>query len=280
MTPKAKKTSVLTAAPSIQNGFSLISNEKLLQLYATMLKCRAIHECLRILIKKNKLALNLAASRGQEAASVGLTIDLLPEDTIAPHPGDIIPFFISGLPLQDLLPSSFGPTSPAPSIAGRLKTATDAARLNKLSNNKRIAVAISNESTSTGSWQKALTFAGLHDLPMIFLSCNHIPSKTKRRPLPAITVDGNDVVAVYRVACEAIAHARLGNGPTLIECQPYVLNPGDPILNMEQYLTRKGILSTDFKCEIVAEFRNELDAAIGQISRPERLGLPLELLGR
>ena len=270
MTPKARETSVLTTAPSIQNGFSLISNEKLLQLYATMLKCRAIHERLRILIKENKLAVNLDASWGQEAATVGVTIDLLPEDTVSPQPGDIIPFFISGLPLHDLLRSLFRPISPAPSIAAQFKTTTEAVMRNKLDNNKKIAVAISGESTPPGPWQEALASAVLHDLPMIFLSWNHIPMKTKAHRLPTIAVDGNDVVAVYRVASEAIAHARMGNGPTLIECRPYALDPGDPILNMEQYLIRKGIFSEDFKNEIVVEFRNELDAAMGRISPPKQ----------
>jgi TPP-dependent pyruvate/acetoin dehydrogenase alpha subunit len=261
MTPKAKETSALTGTPPIQNGFSLISNEKLLQLYATMLKCRAIQERLRILVKENKLAVSLDAFGNQEAASVGVTIDLLPEDTVSPQPGDIIPFFISGLPLQDLLRSLLRPISPARSIAAQFKTAIKAARLNKLSNNKRIAVAISGESASIGPWQEAQASAELHGLPMIFLSWNHIPLKTKAHRLPAITVDGNDVVAVYRVACEAIAHARIGNGPTLIECQPYILDPGDPILNMEKYLIRKGIFSKEFEHRITAKFSRELNAA-------------------
>jgi TPP-dependent pyruvate/acetoin dehydrogenase alpha subunit len=266
MTPKAKETSVLTAAPSIQNGFSLISNEKLLQLYATMLKCRAIQERLRILVKENKLNVSLDAFLGQEAAAAGLTIDLLQDDTIAPHPGDIIPFFISGLPLQDLLRSLFRPVPPAPSAATRLKFASDAAMLNKLSNNKRIAIAISNESTSPGPWQEALASAVVHDLPMVFLAWNHIPMKAKGHRLPAITVDGNDVVAVYRVASESIAHARMGNGPTLIECQPYILDPGDPVLNMEKYLIRKGIFSEKFKNGIAAKFSRGLDAAAKSIN--------------
>jgi TPP-dependent pyruvate/acetoin dehydrogenase alpha subunit len=269
MTPKARETSGLTAAPSIQNGFSLISNEKLLQLYATMLRCRTIHERVRILFKEKNLAVNLEALRGQEAATVGVVIDLLPEDTIASHPGDIIPFFINGLPLPDLLRSIFRPISPVRSFAAQLKTATKAAKFNKL-NNKKIAVAISNESTAPGPWQEALASAILHDLPMIFLSWNHISMKEKGNRLPTITVDGNDLVAVYRVACEAVAHARMGNGPTLIECQAYALDPSDPILNMEKYLIRKGIFSEDFRNKNVAEFRNELDAAMGRISQPKQ----------
>jgi pyruvate dehydrogenase E1 component alpha subunit len=223
-----------------------------------------------MLIKENKLAVRLASSWGREAATVGLTIDLLPEDTVSPQPGDIIPFFISGLTLEGLLSKLLFPTLPRPTIATQLKTATKAAKLNKLSNNKKIAVAMSGESSAPGPWQAALASAVLHDLPMIFLSWNHIPMKTKAHRLPTITVDGNDVVAVYRVASEAIAHARMGNGPTLIECRPYTLDPGDPILNMEQYLIRKGIFSEDFKNEIVVEFRNELDAAMGRISPPKQ----------
>jgi TPP-dependent pyruvate/acetoin dehydrogenase alpha subunit len=52
-------------------------------------------------------------------------------------------------------------------------------------------------------------------------------------------VDGNDVVAVYRVASEAIAHARKGHGPTLIDCRLSI--PADPLQNMRNYLIGKGL---------------------------------------
>jgi TPP-dependent pyruvate/acetoin dehydrogenase alpha subunit len=66
------------------------------------------------------------------------------------------------------------------------------------------------------------------------------PLKKKGYAFPSISVDGNDVVAVFRVASEAIAHARKGHGPTLIECP--LENSGDPIQNMEKYLIRKGLV--------------------------------------
>jgi pyruvate dehydrogenase E1 component alpha subunit len=66
------------------------------------------------------------------------------------------------------------------------------------------------------------------------------PPTTESSLLPSISVDGNDVVAVYRVATEAIAHARKGHGPTLIDCQ--LVNPGDPLQNMKKYLMRKGLV--------------------------------------
>jgi pyruvate dehydrogenase E1 component alpha subunit len=80
-------------------------------------------------------------------------------------------------------------------------------------------------------------------------------------------VDGNDVVAVYRVATEAIVHARKGNGPTLIECRFDRSEAHDPILKMEAYLLRKGLFSEELKIEATAGFTSEL-AAIESAAMP------------
>ena len=85
------------------------------------------------------------------------------------------------------------------------------------------------------AWHEALARACAQRLPILFVSQSDTPVwagepqrtvqdreaglKAQAGGLPEIAVDGNDVVAVYRVATEAIAHARRGNGPTLIECQ-------------------------------------------------------------
>jgi TPP-dependent pyruvate/acetoin dehydrogenase alpha subunit len=99
---------------------------------------------------------------------------------------------------------------------------------------------------------------------------------------PGITVDGNDAVAVYRVAQEAIERARCGGGPTLIEAQTSrgyrhaEIDPAnyrapteveerestDPIAAMERYLTGKDLFSEAWKNEITEGFQRELDAAI------------------
>jgi pyruvate dehydrogenase E1 component alpha subunit len=72
-------------------------------------------------------------------------------------------------------------------------------------------------------------------------------------------VESNDAVAVYRVSCEAIAHARKGDGPTLIECK--CCQEGDPLRNMETYLDRKGLFSEKFKRQVESGFLEELAAA-------------------
>jgi pyruvate dehydrogenase E1 component alpha subunit len=95
--------------------------------------------------------------------------------------------------------------------------------------------------------------------------------------IPTLSVDGNDVVAVYRVAQEAIRRARQGHGPALIECKtqrwpapaavsPMTEGPGsgmseDPILRMETYLKQKGLWSDAWKQRLVKSFTRQLDAA-------------------
>ncbi len=120
-----------------------------------------------------------------------------------------------------------------------------------------------------------MKFAGAQRLPIFFVSqCTNRGArpdnrsnggggrlKAKSYGFPAIAVEGNDAVAVYRVACEAIAHARKGDGPTLIECQCW--QEGDPLLKMEKYLDRKGLFSEKFRRQVESGFIAKLDTAVG-----------------
>jgi TPP-dependent pyruvate/acetoin dehydrogenase alpha subunit len=107
-------------------------------------------------------------------------------------------------------------------------------------------------------------------LPILFVcqtSVSNSPESLTSRDygFPCIPVDGSDVVAVYRVATEAITHARKGNGATLIECVPCPSadrSEIDPILKMEAYLTRKGLFSEGLKREVADSFSRELDCTI------------------
>ena len=103
-------------------------------------------------------------------------------------------------------------------------------------------------------------------LPILFVAPAPKPSRTTTRtartkPLPACTfptivVDGNDVVAVYRVASEAIFHARKNHGATLIEC---VHTPGsDPLRTMETYLRNKSLYTPALKRNLTANLRAQL----------------------
>jgi TPP-dependent pyruvate/acetoin dehydrogenase alpha subunit len=328
MTTKSKGEQ--TAATEAGNSFSLISNEKLLQLYATMLKCRIVEERVRVLFKQSNFGGNCDAAVGREASAVGVAVDLLPEDAVGPSHRDILVNFIAGAPLETIFRHLFAraaspdkgrsapahrsdapPNAMAPpsTIAAQLHIATGAALANKMRKNGKIAVAFSGDGpASMGLWREALNLAGAQNLPIVFVCQNSLSAasvslqqqaevedmalKAQACGLPGIAVDGNDVVAVYRVASEAIAHARRGNGPTLIECKTCRLpgrseiDPGncrpadeleqgeanDPILNMEKYLAGKGLYREELKAETAAEFARELDAAIETAERSPSTG--------
>ena len=216
----------------VQEGFSLIPKRKLLAMYAAMLECRRMAENSHKQIKRRMPSDSIL---GREAAAVGATFDLRSHDTVAPS----------------LWPNaSFKAINPSVEIAPGLSLATRSARENK-DDQKITLLFSSSKSGSHIGWLKALTLAAEQNLPILFVSMDRkansnshingetIPMKKNGHGIPVISVDGNDVVAVYRVASEATTHARKGNGPTLIDCQFSPLD--DPLENMKKYLIGKGL---------------------------------------
>ena len=319
MATKVKEQAAV--APAAQkNGASLIGDDKLKQLYSTMLKCRTLEERARVLFKQSKFTGNYYAAVGQEATAVGVAVDLRPEDCVAPSHRDFIANFIKGVPLSAMFSQLYAKSTspdkgrsspahcgyaalnvitPASTIAAQLNIGTGVALANKMKKNDNVVVAFSGDgSTSLGFWHEALNFAGVHNLPIVFVVQNNlwaesvtvklqtkvddISIKAQAYGFPGITVDGNDVVAVYRVTQESIRRARQGGGPTLIEAKTYrwyghsEIDPAkyrpaeeveywkskDPIKKMEEYLSDKGLFSDSWKQEILAGFNKDLDAAI------------------
>lgn len=270
MTTRKKKPS----APAGNNEFSLISNQKLVALYAAMLRCSVFAR------RTGK------RGAGHEAAVVGAAIDLRPLDTVSPPRGALTPCLIKGVPLKtvltwmrtrpDALPARDAlrrVIAPGADLAAQVKAALRAARLNRTSGN--ITVLFCDcASLTRGAGLDALRAAAAERLPVLFVcfaksNSPDFAPRARDYGLPGITVDGDDVVAVYRVACEAIAHARRGNGPTFIECRPWAPDgaknsephTGNAIRNMEEYLSRKGLFHAEHKAELMAQFELEFEKA-------------------
>ena len=94
-------------------GDESLSAGTLRSLYSYMLKCRTVEERIRILFRQGRFAGNYFAAVGQEASQVGVTLDLLPEDTIAPSHRNFITHIIKGTPLPQLFAQIYGrKTSP------------------------------------------------------------------------------------------------------------------------------------------------------------------------
>jgi TPP-dependent pyruvate/acetoin dehydrogenase alpha subunit len=301
MTTRTRKPSPDANAAQLagHDGFSLISNEKLLQIYATMVKCRQLEKRARVLLEAGNRTADGKASTGHEAAAVGVAIDLLAGDTIAASSLGFLLNFIQGAPLKRVVRRMSGRTAGARTIGAQLKAAASTALANKTKKNGKVVVAFLGDlPASLNFLEEAFNFAGVHQLPILFVCRNGAEFRSRSRKktdmpedlalkaqaygIPCIRVDGDDAVAVYRVATESIAHARRGNGPTLIECKTLTWQTlaeagpakrrvpiaakhrkaSDPIQNMEEYLTRKGLFSKEVKLKAAAGFGTELEAAI------------------
>src|SRR5215813_3525746 len=178
-------------------------------------------------------------------------------------------------------------------MAARLNISTGVALAYQSKTQPNVVVAFSgDDSTALGSWHEAVDFAVTHKLPIVhvvqsdvwteppdprlLVALKGMDNVGSDNGIPTLTVDGNDVVAVYRVVQEAIRRAREGYGPALIECKtqrwpaPATVSPmaergselsDDPISRMETYLKQKRLWSEAWKQRLVKSFTTQLDAA-------------------
>ncbi|MHB0856300.1 MAG: thiamine pyrophosphate-dependent dehydrogenase E1 component subunit alpha [Anaerolineae bacterium] len=123
-------------------------------------------------------------------------------------------------------------------VGPSITMATGMAYAFRLAGSDRVAVAFFGDGASNnGSFHEGINLAGAWDLPVLFVCENNqyatevpfrgisrspsVASRGAGYGIPGIEVDGNDALAVWEVAREAVARARAGNGPTLIECHTY-----------------------------------------------------------
>jgi len=296
--PKKNQT---PAASQSEETFSLIPKEKLLAIYAAMLKCRLLEQRATTLFQHGKLRSDLHASASLEATATAAVIDLEPADTLCLAPDDWLPAFVKGLSLETLFralaPSSLHVEGPIQIEAERKNifyALSDADlqqvlidRANAASAEKKGAVAAAfmpHGPNSLSEWQKTIHAAGSKRLPVIFVHYSdpaEAPSSRSHSPeallhgVPSIAVDARDPVAVYRVAYEAIVRARQLRGASLLECvidrQPSSPADGkipvadsitpDPVAAIETYLKSKKIQPEAHNPEIIAAFNRDLDLA-------------------
>ncbi|HKJ66227.1 MAG TPA: thiamine pyrophosphate-dependent enzyme, partial [Desulfopila sp.] len=158
--------------------------------------------------------------------------------------------------------------------------------------------------TSEGDFHEGLNCAAVYRSPVIFVCQNNhwaisVPLKKQMKTetiaqkaiaygMPGIQVDGNDVLAVYAAAAEAVERARSGGGPTLIECVTYRVmmhttadDPGryrteeevkawekkDPLTRFARYLEKKGVLEQESTERMEAEVKEQIQQAVESAER-------------
>lgn len=144
---------------------------------------------------------------------------------------------------------------------------------------KAAAVAVAGDgATSKGDFYEALNMVGVWNLPAIFVINNNQWAISLRRQeqtaaetlaqkgvaagVPGVVVDGNDVIAVRKVAGQALERARSGGGGTLIECLTYRLGDHTTSDDASRYREDEEV-SAHWQEEPILRLRNHLVAAHG-----------------
>src|SRR5437016_8889281 len=283
----------------------------LLSLYRGMVLTRAFDLKAVSLQRTGRLG-TYAVSLGQEAVSVGIASAMREEDVVLPSYRDNGTLLWRGTKMEEILlfwggdergNRSSGPAHDFPyciPVASQAPHAAGVAYAFRLRKEPRVAVCLFGDgATSKGDVWEAMNFAGVCNLPLVFVANNKqwaisVPLKLQTASATlaqkAIAagfageqVDGNDVIAVRAAAEEAIAAARAGGGPRLIEAVTYRLGDHttaddaaryrppeevqarwkeEPIARLRSYLVGRKAWGKSQEEQLAAECQERVEAAV------------------
>jgi hypothetical protein len=250
------KTAVPSAAANGKNGHSLISDAKFRQLYGLALR-------LQVLAQGQNSAGNGFAAH--TAALAGIAADLRDGDVLVAEATPSI-----GRALAAELPGEFMQAQNGAGTAERVTAAVAGAAATRIRKNGAVAVIFLPGDDVAPLMEDVRMVADRAKLPVLFVEEAvelNLPARRARlngsvqsEEMPAIPVDAQDVIAMYRVAHESIARARLGSGPTRILClQPPPVRgrngklvEQDAVDHLEHWLLARGLPAQEWRREIVA----------------------------
>lgn len=230
------------------------SNRTLLELYELMMLTRTLDKVL------GKHDGHWHGLEGEEATIAGVYHGLRKSDVVAPHyRGAVSAALAKGADLRTIMAGCLGRSTSyhagrhrsdicgppefgliglyAGSLGPPLGYAAGGALASKLDGRDDVAVGVFGDGTSSrGDCHEAMNMAAVLTLPMVFVCQNNqiaistelnagvggrIVDRGPATGMPGVRVDGNDVLAVKEAMDEAVGRARVGGGPTLIECESY-----------------------------------------------------------
>jgi 2-oxoisovalerate dehydrogenase E1 component alpha subunit len=301
-----------------------LTEDDLLKMYRSMILARLCDEAQFRLNRQGRAPFVVPVS-GHEGCQVATAWPMIQgKDIFVPYYRDMAVCLVAGMTPKDVFLGVFGKRDD-PSSGGRQMPAHwGSRRLGIISGSSPIATQIPHASgiayamkyrgedavvgswfgdgaTSEGDWHEALNFAGIHDLPVVFICENNLYAisvplskqagvaelavRAEGYGFPGHTVDGNDVFACYQAMKEAVERARSGAGPTLIECLTYRFHPHtsddddrtyrpreeveearkkDPLIQFGTYLKKFGMTSDDKIESLRTELKEEVDRAVDE----------------
>ncbi len=235
-----------------------LTRQQYLDLYYYMRLNRAVEDTMTKLFRQNKIVGGLYSSLGQEGISVGTAYALEKKDWLAPMIRNIGALLVKGVPPRDIFTqhmakytsptlgkdgtSHFGDldnlhiVSPISMLGDLIPVMTGVAMAGRYLGQKIVAMTwIGDGGSSTGVFHEGLNFAAVQKAPFVLILENNqwaystpvkrqvpianLADRAKAYGITSYVVDGNDVVAVYQTAKEAVDRARAGEGPILIEAK-------------------------------------------------------------
>jgi pyruvate dehydrogenase E1 component alpha subunit len=288
-----------------------IPGELLLKLHRAMVLGRRFDERLLSLQRQGRIG-TFAPITGQEASQLGAVAPLMPGDIMAPSFRETAAQVYRGAPMESIV-LAFGGYNEAALLA---KEGSDLPVAVPVSSQVPHAVGIAwgmkyrkksnvvmtffgDGGTSEGDFHEGMNFAAVYQVPLVFICQNNqwaisvprsrqthsktIAQKALAYDMPGIQVDGNDILAVYSAAKEAVDRARSGGGPSLVECVTYRMmmhttaddpkryrkdeevegwRKRDPIVRVQKYLKDKGVLSDQKIQELEDQIKAEIQQAV------------------
>jgi TPP-dependent pyruvate/acetoin dehydrogenase alpha subunit len=286
-----------------------LTRQQYLDLYYYMRLNRAVEDTMVKLFRQNKIVGGLYSSLGQEGISVGSAYALEKKDWLAPMIRNIGALLVKGVPPRDIFTqhmakytsptqgkdgtSHFGDldnlhiVSPISMLGDLIPVMAGVAMAGRYLGQKIVSMTwIGDGGSSTGVFHEGLNFAAVQKAPFVLILENNgwaystpvrrqvplenLADRAKAYGIQSYVVDGNDVVAMYTTAKEAVDRARAGEGPILIEAKSMRMRghaqhdaadyvpkemrdyweKRDPIVRHEKFLTERKILDAKTKTEI------------------------------
>jgi pyruvate dehydrogenase E1 component alpha subunit len=288
-----------------------LDGESLLRLYRTMLLTRRLDERAINLQRQGRIG-TYGPTRGQEAAQIGPAFAVGPDDwcvqafreggvaLLRGWPIEQILLFWGGYEEANVVPEGINDTPITVPVASQLLHAVGIAWAMKIKGRPHVVLTfVGDGGTSEGDFHEALNFAGVFELPVVFVIQNNqwaisyprgrqtrsetLAQKALAYGFDGIQVDGNDILATYVAGREAAQKARSGGGPTLIEAVTYRLGvhttaddptkyrsaeevapweKRDPLIRFTTYLTDKGVLDDETIAQLEADVLAEVKRGV------------------
>ena len=228
-----------------------LTEAQLVDMYRHMIIARTYDERVVRLQRQGRVG-TYAPFSGQEAAQVGSAYALEKSDWLFPSYREVPALWMHGLPLENSLLYTMGHVHGASwpegvnafpvqiIIAGQTTQVMGSAWASKYLNDNHVSLCyLGDGATSQGDFHESLNFASVFKLPAIYFIQNNqwaismprsrqsgsqtLAQKGLAYGIPSVQVDGNDVLAVYKVTQEAVQRARSGEGPSVIEAVTFRL---------------------------------------------------------